>query len=462
MTAPPNDPSSAAGGGVRERPDGLKQVTQLFRRVSGVFIARLVGAIIGLVSQIFLARLLGPEELATYFLALGLAGVLTIVCALGIPSITVSVISEFRVTGDMQGQRRFLSSTRRYVAFAMVPAIAGSALLVALWLSGSSDVWLPLLIGIASVPALAFLRLNGAVANAHRRFYASYLPDLIGKPLLALLAVLLITMGAAAASTTTVLLVYLGGVVLLMGIQFYLVEAAVSDNDRTSAAMTDRTVKDSQTAPVNWFHRAWPMIPLALFVGLFGDLQILLVSPHLPADQLAVFGVCIKLALLLGFISQITHQVFLPDAAEAYANDDKSSLGEQIRRANILATVLCLVGWLGLLLIGDRLLALFGKAFEDGYWCLIVLGLSSVARAYMGPGAQFIVLAKAERRALWASLTSVVLLALLNALLAPFAGILGASIAVLASITIWSCWLAVLARHRTGLDVAGWVRAGGG
>src|SRR4029453_12726038 len=50
-----------------------------------------------------------------------------------------------------------------------------------------------------------------------------------------------------------------------------------------------------------WLAHATPMIVVSLFTTLFVDLETLLVSPFLAADQIAVFGVCLKLALMTGF-----------------------------------------------------------------------------------------------------------------------------------------------------------------
>lgn len=423
-------------------------------RLLGIFSARVAGAIIGLVSQILLARLLGPEELATYFLALGTAGVLAVVCALGVPSVTVQIVAGLRVQSDIGALGKFVASTRRSVAGTIAVVLGACATAVLTWPDLREGVRLSLLLGLAAVPPLVLLRLNGALANAFRNFNTSYLPDLLGRPMLALIAAIFMAMGLGSASAGTALWVHLAGVLVLAAIQYRFLMSVLKPASAWASSSQGTVEKSS---PLHgWHWRALPLIPLALMVGLFGELQILLVSPFLAADELAVFGVSLKLALLLGFCIQVSHQLFLPDASEAHARGDTSALRRQVLSANRTAMILCVTGCIVLAMAGEFLLGLFGQGFETGYWCLIILSLSQLARAALGPGAQLLVMAQAETSALKASMASIILLAALNAFLANYAGIVGAAVAVALCVTMWSGWLAVLARRSTGIAGAGW------
>jgi hypothetical protein len=92
-----------------------------------------------------------------------------------------------------------------------------------------------------------------------------------------------------------------------------------------------------------WRAEAWPLVLLALFTNLFADIAILLATPFLPSAEVAVLGLCLKLALLVGFVVQVTQQMALPDLANARLTGDRERMRAIVRRA-VLLPVLAYVG----------------------------------------------------------------------------------------------------------------------
>ena len=71
-----------------------------------------------------------------------------------------------------------------------------------------------------------------------------------------------------------------------------------------------------------WRREAEPLIVVALFTYFFADVDILIVTPLLTSAETAAVGLCLKLALLVGFAVQVAHQVVVPDLADARARKD--------------------------------------------------------------------------------------------------------------------------------------------
>jgi hypothetical protein len=63
-----------------------------------------------------------------------------------------------------------------------------------------------------------------------------------------------------------------------------------------------------------WRREATPLILVALFTYFFADVAILMVTPLLSSAGTAAIGLCLALALLVGFAVQVAHQVVVPDA----------------------------------------------------------------------------------------------------------------------------------------------------
>jgi O-antigen/teichoic acid export membrane protein len=177
-------------------------------------------------------------------------------------------------------------------------------------------------------------------------------------------------------------------------------------------------------------------------------------AAFLLPEQVRIFTVCLKLALLAGFAIQLVQQMVLPDAADAYARGDTRSVHAHIVRGNRLCTAICVAATTVVAAAGRRILGLFGPAFVEGHACLALLALSQLVRAVAGPGAHVLTFVGAERSSVVVCFTSLVFLAAANAALAPAFGLVGAAMAVTLSTALWSAWLTALARQRAGVDTA--------
>jgi O-antigen/teichoic acid export membrane protein len=426
---------------------GFHRATRsLAGRFSLVMAARLAGAGVGLGSQIVLARILGADALGRFYVALSMAGVLAIVCGLGFPAVTTRFVVEYRAARDWPALLAFVSTSRRYTLVATCAVIALVAAVIAAMPSIDADTRDVLLLGLVTTPALTAIRMNGAIANAYRRFGLAYVPDFLGRPVLFLLAGGLVMAGILAPTASTILVLHLVGCVGLVAAQRWMVSGLVA-RELAAGPAGDRPAPSGR-----WLPHALPMIVVALFTALFADLDILLISPFLSAEEIAVFAVCLKLALLTGFAVQLVQQMVLPDAADAYGRGDTKSVRAHIMRANVLGTSLCIAAAVVLTAAGRPILALFGDGFVEGHACLAVLALSQVVRAATGPAAHVLTFAGAERSSIVVCAASLVFLAVSNATLAPAFGLVGAAMAVTVTTVLWSTWLAVLARQRVGVD----------
>jgi len=108
---------------------------------------------------------------------------------------------------------------------------------------------------------------------------------------------------------------------------------------------------------------------------------------------------------------------------------------------------------LTLALVGHHVLAIVGPEFVPGYGLLIVLGLSQVATAALGPNVQLMTVTGHQMRAVPAFVAGFAILVVLNLVLVPPFGLIGAGWAMVSAVMCWSVWLAVSARRLTGYEI---------
>jgi len=196
------------------------------------------------------------------------------------------------------------------------------------------------------------------------------------------------------------------------------------------------------------------MVVATLFIGVFADLDLLIAGSILNETETGIFGVCIKISMFLAFSIQAVHQVMVRDVANALQSRDRSALGAILFKANLTNLLVSLGAVAGVYLLARHFLALFGPEFVDGGLSLLLLAAAQAIRAAAGPATQILALTGHVRATLPVFAAGLALLFATNLALVPLYGLTGAALAVLIVTAVWSMGLSLLAKARTGLDVA--------
>ncbi|HVV93402.1 MAG TPA: oligosaccharide flippase family protein [Hyphomicrobiales bacterium] len=407
--------------------------------------ARLVGAAIGFATQVLLARTLPQGDLGLFYLATSVAVIAGILGCLGFPAVLMRFQVRYRgrAVADLTGA--LLKTSRRaggLVALALAVLVAAYALF---WPGLSPNLRLGLVIGAAAAPPIAITRVVGAFAAGFRLFKLNLVPDLLVRPFLFLLFVLAVS----TLRPPLTLPLALGAFVALLYAQWLL-----------QAVLLRRLLPDlAAPRPLRtgvaraWVGAALPLVAVILFAEFFADLAIMLAGLFAPPQELAAFAVAIKIAMLAGFAIQVGYQIAFPDLAEAHRARDGRALMRAARLSNVIGLGSALGATLVLIVAGDRVLGVFGPAFARWDGVLVLLMFGQILRALGGPNVQMLTLGGHQKALAWACAVSALTLIVLDAVLMPRFGALGAVAAVLGANAVWTALLAWLLRTRMGIRV---------
>ncbi len=425
-----------------------------------LLLARIIGAGTGVSLQIIIARYYGAEILGNFYLAFGLAAVLSIVLSMGFPWIIAPILSRSENQRDAGQIKAFLSVARQHLAAATV-LIAVPAMVV-IWIlpSITSDLRWALMLGIVTAPIYAVMRMHGAFANARKYFAVANLPELMLRPLF--LLVFLFTAVSLSWKLDSTLLVAsnLAVTIILTAWMGFMLRARAGQHkmlfDGSNGGDSSRDSLNTVDAGSSsrWRKAAFPMIFATLFVNLFADLDILIVGSILPAGQIGVFGVCIKITFIMAFAIQITHQILLRDASDAFGAGNQRQLIAVIRNANRYTVAVTLAGLIITTAFGSRILEVFGEEFTAGYGCLIGLMSAQLVRAMAGPAIQMLMISGNQRASMLAYFTCIILLLVLNLVLVPSYGYTGAAAAVIFTTVYLVVALDTIVRQKLGFSVS--------
>ena len=408
------------------------------------------GAGCGLVAYVILARLLDTSELGTVFQAASLAALAASLCCLGIPGLLTRIFSRYKVRSQI-GLAWLIFTLARQTALVFCLGAILVAVLATGTIAGLDHPFLPvLLVSATLVPAIVLLRMNGAIAFAHRRPIIGYLPDAFVRPAL--------LMVAAASFFAAGIAVGAKEIVLVMSAIAW---ATVLFQVRQLRPILEAN-KKSQGPPRtgakvfrSWQRAGAALLPASIILSLFADAVILIASLLLQSDEIAVLGVALRLTFLAGFVVQVVMQIVLPDLADASAMGNRAVLKKTMVRAGGLSLATSVASLIFFLMAGRFILGLFGSEFSAGYACLVVLAFAQIARVPGAIATHYLTLNGRQKGVSLVMGAALIVLFLCSAAaVGPF-GLTGVGLAVLATQAFISLALCLYAMQRPWVSARG-------
>ena len=416
------------------------------------FLVRVASAALLYLSQIVLARWMGGFEYGIYVFVWTWVLVLGGLANLGMATLIIRLLPEYRERGQFDLLRGLLRAGRLIpvAASTAVAALAGLALQTWGHLL-SAHYLLPAFIALACVPMITLSDLQDGVGRGRGWLAAALLPPYVLRPLLVLLGMVLAhemgwPMSAATAAGAAV-----AGTWAAAMVQTMLIERRLGRDVPPGRSELDIR---------GWLATSLPLLAITFSEIMLQTTDVLVVSQLMTPRDVGIYFAAAKTMSLVMFIHYAVGSAMGNRFAALNARGDREGLGHAVREAVNWTFWPSLAGAAGILTLGKPLLWLFGPQFTDGYPVMMVLVLGFLARAAAGPS-EFILNMLGEQRA---TACVAILAALVNVglslLFVPRFGLIGAAAATASSLVLAASLNAVVARRRLGLSIAIWSNVG--
>ncbi len=180
---------------------------------------------------------------------------------------------------------------------------------------------------------------------------------------------------------------------------------------------------------------SFPLIWTQLVAYGVRQQETLILAYFLPAADVGVYNAALKTAVMVGFILQGTTAIFTPIIAALHRAGDL----EQLRRLNRTVARWCFTFALPCfwvcVLFGRQILSLWGHRFEDAWPVLVLLAGAQLANVATGTAGTVLIMGERQKIELVNSILALLLGLLLDVLLIPRLGIVGAAVGACASMT---------------------------
>ncbi len=364
-------------------------------------------------------------------------------CAtLGLDTAVVRFVAEYASRGAWSLVRSFL---RHAVAIVGASSVALSLALVTTveLLDGRLTEALEhtFLAGAALLPALSLLLLVSGVLRGLKRLVVSMLPQWLLRPVLVIVAVAVVVLGATPGAPTVMLLdAAVSGVLVL-----YLLRAARLRRPVGGAG-------EPRPPLWTWLATSLPILAQILVRMSMSRVDILLVGALLGTASSGIYTAAAQMSILLTFGSMAVNYAAAPVFAELEAHRRRRELQRVVILGTRAGFLFSLAVAAGLLVVGPFVLSLYGPDFLAARLPLQVLVVSQLLGAAGGSVGFLMVMTGQERPAAWITAGAGLLNLVLNLLLIPRYGLLGAAAATGLANVVWTAAHAVAVHRRIGVN----------
>lgn len=281
------------------------------------------------------------------------------------------------------------------------------------------------------------------VLRAQNSVIGAMLPrDVIWRILAPLAALALIWLGFILNSTTAVYICALVLLALLI-VQIILIKKGMEHSTGPVPAQLD------------WMSTRGSLLPLwgaGIVFAMIQQMDVVVVGTLLNGAETGAYFAAQKTATLLSLVLIAGGLVTAPTMAALYEKKSLRELQNLCRQLVIAIAVATFLAFVFLGLTGSILLSFFNHSFTSAYPVLMILALSCMIDAISGPTAYLMQMTSYEKAYLKIMVVCYVLVIVLQIILIPRFGGLGAALASASGTIIWNLWSIWLLRAKAGLD----------
>ncbi len=444
---PLNGPTSTATLSRLARKFGESSVDGVFfRGATGSLVVKVGAAVVGLGSQVALAKLLGAEVFGQYVFVVSWVMLLLTFAIVGFDVASVRFVASYHGQSEFGKLRGFLRRSNQFVLLASLLTAASMALVSWLFSSlMSTSLFHTFLIGAILLPLVALLHLCAFQLRGLKKIVQGEGPLNVLRPLLIAVAVVMLVFVVRAERlyASNVMLINVAVTLPLLLLTVFLLGRAVPNaSQHTGVEYNTR----------QWLGTAGSMFLLSSLAHMHARIDVMMVGILVNTTDAGVYKVAVDLAALVTFGLMSVNIIAGPMISELHTQARSAELQRVVRFAAFGGCAVAVVAVPMLLFGGKWILGFFGAEFTRAYPALAIICVGQIASVISGPVGWILNMTGHHRQAVAITTVSLVTNVLLNVMLIPRFGIVGAAMATAVTATFQNLMMFLCVKKRLKID----------
>jgi len=383
-------------------------------------IVKILGYIFGLGISIFLGRTIGADGLGIINLSNRIISVVTIICLLGLQQTIVKEVAIAKSKSNWQQVKNVIFSSF-WLSSSLSIIITSLLIFTAPWVSrtlfNEPLLTVPFIIASIVMTPQIISRIFAAGLNGFGKIWQSNLVDQTLSSAVSALILIILWLSNYKIDVTIVAIVYaISRIIVTLSISIYF-----------------RSVIDYKGKKEFEFKKllntSLPILGIIISGTIFANADAIFLGIFKDSKEVGLYTVAARIAVLTSFLLQVSNSAVSPKIAALFSNNKLEELEQMIQK---ITRNLLVVGFLTLLIFyffGEIILSIWGDEFKNAFWILFILGVGQFINLATGPVGSLLIMSGYEKIQLKISLFFVTLNIILNIILIPFLGAIGAAIA---------------------------------
>ena len=408
--------------------NGLR--ASIVRASSASVVLKVMNAVLGFAVTVVLARTLGPDSFGVYAFALAVIMVVGMPAKAGVPQLVTRETAQAQASGQW-GTIRAVWRWSSLVVLIVSGVVFFGAVAAGLLFPDyfRSEPGITLAIGLLMIPLMGLALVRASSLRGLGHTVQGQLPELAIKPLaflLLLLSILFVTGDVMSAPQAMALNITATAVAFVIG-------ALMLRRARPSALDQAAPVYESRV----WLATIIPMASINAMHLINTQADILLIGVFMESADVGQYKVAAQVSLVVAFGLQATKMVVEPYFSRLYNEGEHVKLQRLARGASRLNLAIALAVFTPLILFGADLLHIaFGAGFLAAFAPMLILSVGRLAGSTIGSSGHLLTMAGYHREYARFWIMAACLNVVLNLVLIPIFGTVGAAISTASTLTL--------------------------
>jgi O-antigen/teichoic acid export membrane protein len=400
-----------------------RNLGQISRQSAVFFAGTLFTMAAGYLVKIYVARVLGAEQLGLYALGMTLVSLTQLVGMLGLQGTAARYIAVYNATGNFDSLRGFLTrSVGIVVSLNLILSVglifSGPWIARNLYHAPDLAQYIPLFAGLAVLGALNvfYCQVLAGFKDIAKR---TVITNFAGSPLVIALTVVLLALGAGMWGYLAAQVVSVFVVVTLLVVVAWKLTPTAARFSFSAVPPLDSEVKSFAAA-------VFGMNALDFLVS---QADKILLGLYLNTRLVGIYVLASTLSAFIAIILQSVNQIFAPVIADLHAQGQQGVLQKLFQTLTKWVLGLTLPLAFVIIAFAPRLMRIFGPDFEAGWPVLVIGAIGQLVNCGVGSVGYLLLMSGNQRRLIKVQFAMAGVSVLVNVTLIPALGIVGAALA---------------------------------
>lgn len=394
--------------------------------------------------QVLLAKVMGEQEYGIYVYCLNWIYLLVLFCKMGLDTALLRFVPQYLVKGMLA--EAYGLATRAF-QLTGVSSVAAAVVLSTVVLMGAGVKGEHLLktfqFGAVLLPIIALLKISQSVIQSLKRVVVAQILEGIFVPSALMLTVLIGHQAGFLISAPFVMAAMVG----IASIALFFSWGVINKISALFCRQVEKKFEERL-----WVTAALPFMLITGMLLLLSYLDTIMVGMLVNPTESGIYSVASRLAMFTAFLLATLNSAVAPYVSGYIAENNYRRVQLVLSRITLASFIFASVFCLFLLFWGKDVLAIFSPAFTVGYQPLLVLLAGQLINTGSGSVGMLMNLSGRQNVAVLFIGCALFINVVLNFLLIPKYGMLGASTATTISIASWNIGLAVYINKELRID----------